>query len=67
MNKDEQNQAVKQHLIDEYRTSLLQLKVARCEEEAEQIKRSLRDIHATAFKLFGADFADSLEKGKSDK
>ena len=66
MNKDEQNQAVKQHLIDEYRDSLLQLKICRNEEEAERLKSNLRDIQALAFQLFGAEFADSLEKENSD-
>ena len=66
MSKDEQNQAVKQHLIDEYRDSLLQLKFCRNEEEAERLKRNLRDIQALAFQLFGAEFADSLEKENSD-
>lgn len=66
MNKDEQNQAVKQHLIDEYRDSLLQLKICRNEEEAERLKRNLRDIQALAFQLFGAEFVDSLDKENSD-
>ena len=66
MNKDEQNQAVKQHLIREYKDSLLQLKLCRNEEEAERLKSNLRDIQALAFQLFGSEFADSLEKENSD-
>lgn len=66
MNKDEQNQAVKQHLIREYKDSLFQLKINRMQTEnllatGERIKRNLRDIQSTAFKLFGAEFADELD------
>lgn len=76
MTEDELKQAMKQHLTKEYKDWLFQLKMNRMRREnllvtADGFKQNLRNIHATAFELFGKDFANSLveldELGELDK
>ena len=76
MNEDELKEAMKQHMIKEYKDWLHELKINRMRIEnlvvtADGFKQNLRNIHTTAYELFGADFANSLveldELGELDK
>lgn len=67
MTEEELKEAMKQHMINEYKNWLHELRLNRMEQEnvlrtSERIKRRLHKIHATAFNLFGGKFASELDE-----